>query len=607
MNSCVLQAMGPRLKRGQWTEENLKQAVEAVKSKTLSTYAAVERFGVPRRTLRRHVKEGKTLKSKLGRKSILTPVQEQDLCVRIIKLADTGYPLTAKAIRLCVFRYCVSNNTKNTFSLQKGLAGRKWLKGFLARNKHVSKRTAQNLNPARAQKVNRFIVSDYFHKLNDLLLSKNLMGKPESVYNVDEKGCRLSLHKQPSVYAKTGTKRVHIVAKEHGESVSIVSCGNALGSAVPPMILFKGVRMKPEYVDNLPPSSACQMTPRGSMTTKSFVNWIHHFSRFKTPGPCILIFDGAKSHLDYEIVDVAQDYEITLFCLPANTTHELQPMDKSVFRAFEHYWDEAVLLYWSNHGDRTITKQRFGTLFSGVWDKCMTPSNIKSGFRATGIYPFNPNILPDEAYAPSTVTEINIHFEGNSCTEPAHVDVSQNNSNQQPECSRAPILPCHEEEELVEEILGDVIDHSSSSSLDDSFKSLLPTPQKEVARATKRKASINCRAIELKKSLFPKSSRTHLPKKASCTKGKISYTKENASKSCKQKHQARTHSERLPKASTSAPDQNQESWYCDLCKEDRVIDMRKCKLCKKYFHEECVGLTANDTDDFVCPFCENAG
>ncbi|CAG4937489.1 unnamed protein product [Parnassius apollo] len=256
------------------------------------------------------------------------------------------------------------------------MIGRDWLRGFLRRHPNISKRKAQNLNPARAQMLNKAVVSDYFAKLKDLMKKYELMKKPERIYNSDEKGCQLNLHKTPQVLAERGTKRVHIVAAEHGESVTVVSCGNALGHAIPPMILFKGKKMKGEWLDSLPTGAVAQMTPKGSMTTDAFVNWIHHFSKFKLPGNVLLIFDGAKCHLDYSIVETAEKYEIKLFCLPSNTTHELQPMDKSVFRSFEYYWDEEILRYWSLHEDRKITKQRFGIIFSKVWDKAATPANI---------------------------------------------------------------------------------------------------------------------------------------------------------------------------------------------------------------------------------------
>ncbi|CAK1604137.1 unnamed protein product [Parnassius mnemosyne] len=148
------------------------------------------------------------------------------------------------------------------------------------------------------------------------------------------------------------------------------------------------------------------MTPKGSMNSETFVKWIHHFAKFKTPGPCLLIFDGASSHLYYNIVDVADKHDITLLCLPSNTTHDLQPMDKAVFRAFEHYWDQELQKFRFKNKDKALTKQRFGRIFTPVWDKALTPSNIKSGFEATGIYPFNPDRIPECAYAPSIPTHL---------------------------------------------------------------------------------------------------------------------------------------------------------------------------------------------------------
>jgi len=49
--------------------------------------------------------------------------------------------------------------------------------------------------------------------------------------------------------------------------------------------------------------------------------------------------------------------------------------------------------------------QSFGKIFTEAWDKAATPANIKAGFCATGIYPFNSSISPDEAFAPSLVRQ----------------------------------------------------------------------------------------------------------------------------------------------------------------------------------------------------------
>lgn len=36
-----------------------------------------------------------------------------------------------------------------------------------------------------------------------------------------------------------------MIAEEHTENVTIVACGNALGEAIPPMILIMGIRKNP--------------------------------------------------------------------------------------------------------------------------------------------------------------------------------------------------------------------------------------------------------------------------------------------------------------------------------------------------------------------------
>jgi hypothetical protein len=47
------------------------------------------------------------------------------------------------------------------------MAGRDWVQGFTHCNPMIAYREAQNLNPGRAQKLNHFIVNDYFSKLLD--------------------------------------------------------------------------------------------------------------------------------------------------------------------------------------------------------------------------------------------------------------------------------------------------------------------------------------------------------------------------------------------------------------------------------------------------------
>lgn len=186
--------------RAQWDAESLSNALKAIQRGS-SQQKAATRFGIPRRTLRNHIQSGK-IDRKLGRGYILSSQQEKDLVARIKRLTEVGYPITPQIMRHQVFKFVENNKIKHNFNCEQELAGRGWFRLFMKRHPELSKRKAQNMNPARAQKLNRFIVGDYFRKLEDILDTLDLKNKPGRIFNIDEKGCRLTLHHQQSVLAK---------------------------------------------------------------------------------------------------------------------------------------------------------------------------------------------------------------------------------------------------------------------------------------------------------------------------------------------------------------------------------------------------------------------
>ncbi|XP_076824884.1 uncharacterized protein LOC143470554 [Clavelina lepadiformis] len=603
-------------KRAQWDEKDLEKALEACESGTSQRLVA-EQFKIPRRTLRNHIQSKQKFK-KLGRHPMLTSEQEADFCSRIIRYSEVGMPLTAPTIKSYVFEYCVANNIPNLFNDAKGAAGRKWLAGFLKRNPSISLRKAQSMNPGRAAKLNKHIVQDYFSKLKAVMEQYDLFNKPQDIFNMDEKGCRLTLHHQQQVMAKKGAKRVHMVAAEHAENATLVVCANAAGNVIPPMVIFKGKRMKPEFADHLPPNSLVCMSDKGSMTTELFVQWVDHFSKFKPCNKVLLIFDGASSHLHPQIVDAAVAHDIVLFCLPSNTTHELQPLDKSVFKSFEHYWDIEVMKFWRTHPDRIITKSRFGSLCTPAFYKAVSMSNISNGFRATGIYPYDSSAIPDVAFAPSSLTfqeqdepssPSNINTGAEACSSAFSMDhqreqsllLNTNNSVSVEACSSAFSMDHQREQSLLLNTNNSVsveacssTDFASSTSLcafdsevgtpasnmdqhspNLSFTELMKTP-KIKKKQSFRKKSLNYKAQVFNKRLFKNAS-----------KGSTKYISKTTGRKKKNNNVIKS-----------------ASWFCAVCESEAQLSMRQCSKCQVWYHEECVGLDSDDDDMFTCMDCD---
>jgi len=83
------------------------------------------------------------------------------------------------------------------------------------------------------------------------------------------------------------------------------------------------------------------------------------------------------------------EHNIILCRLPSHTYHKLQPCDVAVFSSLKAaYRDQTDRL---ERGVNTIGKQHFTSLFSPARKIAFTPKNIKAGFAASGLFPFNPD------------------------------------------------------------------------------------------------------------------------------------------------------------------------------------------------------------------------
>ena len=175
-------------KRALWSEDNLVAAVrwQAVQCSRLSTYKAAERYKVPRRNIRNHL-QTVSLKKTLGRKPLLNDEQEAELVTIIVRFAAIGLPVTPLIFRRLVFKFCKKNDIKHSFNQQAKAAGKLWFRKFLKRHPEISRRKAQFMNPARTQKLNKFIVDDHFQRLTEIYNKLDLKTHPEKIYNMDEK------------------------------------------------------------------------------------------------------------------------------------------------------------------------------------------------------------------------------------------------------------------------------------------------------------------------------------------------------------------------------------------------------------------------------------
>lgn len=565
---------------------NLALALEEVRRGS-SLRAAASKFGVPRSTLHDHYK-GKHVSIKRGPKTIFNEYEEKELVSLLLSASRKGFPLTPTDVRHAAFEYAEMCGYDNNFNEDMKLAGRQWLRNFLKRNPSLSIKKPEALSMSRAMGLNRQTVGEFFNLLQRTLEENNLMERPEMIFNMDESGLPLNTKVSRVISEKGNRDVVAITNKERGENVTVVACCSASGVYIPPFLIFKGMRRKDAFGDGLPPGAVFEMTDSGYIVVDVFLKWLEHFQKNRAPGKCLLILDGHASHCkSIHVLDFCLKNDIILMCLPAHCTHRLQPLDRSFFKPLKvNYFAEGNRWMKQNTG-RNLTKLEFGEIFSAAWSKTATVGVATNGFRACGIMPFNPDVIPDHVFEPSVVFGAQ---NGNTTSTPPATQNKEDDG--VPEPTPGP-----------SRAMADITPVMSSRTTPQktpkkrSFRSVVPIPQMETppkrVRAVQKAAVLT--TPEYKETILRSKSAKHRVQLFQGAKNSRGSDQNNSGKAS------------LPTC-TKAP--SKESCLCGFCgvdyysiKAKKLGNWIQCNECKVWYHEKCVGMCSKKNIAFVCGKC----
>lgn len=156
-----------------------------------------------------------------------------------------------------------------------------------------------------------------------------------------------------------------------------------------------------------PPGTLGLAQPTGWMTGDMFLEVLKHFIKMTSStreNPTLIIMDNHESHLTPAVLNHAKENGVTLLTIPPHTSHKLQALDVSVFGPFQNYYNSAADSWMYRNPGQTLTIYHVAELVGQAFEKAMTPTNIKSGFRKTGIFPLDRDIFTDEDFFTSEVT-----------------------------------------------------------------------------------------------------------------------------------------------------------------------------------------------------------
>lgn len=249
---------------------------------------------------------------------------------------------------------------------------------------------------ARAKATDPVVIEKYFDILENTLVENDIMDKPFQIFNADETGMPLSL-KTVKVVDRFGGKNPSHVTGNNREQITVLACGNASGSCIPPFVIFRRKKLNPDVTKYEVPGTMYGLSSSGWMDQELFSDWFsHHFLAYAPSArPLLLLMDGHSTHYCPRMIARAAEEKVLLFTLPPNTTHLCQPLDKSGFSPLKVKWKEVCHRFLTRNPGKVITLYSFSELFSEAWQASMGMKTISNGFKVTGIYPFNRNCLSE--------------------------------------------------------------------------------------------------------------------------------------------------------------------------------------------------------------------
>lgn len=149
-------------------------------------------------------------------------------------LDELGYGYSREKIRELATDLAVQIGRRNA---DDGQLSNKWLLGFYSRWPEVRNQKVKKLSELAEISNNREVIDKYYSEFEALLHEHNLIDKPDHIFFVLESCVHSKM--QGLWPEKNQPPRL----RPKNKCVTILSSGNAVGSSVPPYIVFPGRKM----------------------------------------------------------------------------------------------------------------------------------------------------------------------------------------------------------------------------------------------------------------------------------------------------------------------------------------------------------------------------
>ncbi|CAK39711.1 transposase Tan1-Aspergillus niger [Aspergillus niger] len=373
-------------------EGRILLAIEAIqKGQITSIREAARVYDVARTTLQARLSGRVFAKNMTNARQKLSNNEEESLVKWILSLDKRGASPRPLDIR-DMANLIISKRGYSTVE-QVGI---NWAYSFVKRHESLRTRFARRLNYQRAKMEDPEVIKDWFKRVQEVIQEYGISS--DDIYNFDETGFAMGMiatYKVVTSSQRAG--RPSLVQPGNREWVTAIECIRSNGEVLPSTLIFKGkTHLKAWYEgQSIPPTWRFEVSDNGWTTDKIGLRWLQkHFIpliRGKSVGKySLLVLDGHGSHLTPEFDQSCAENEVIPICMPAHSSHLLQPLDVGCFSVLKRTYGGMVqkqMQYGRNH----IDKLDFLEVYPKAHQCALSKSNIISGFRATGLVPLDPD------------------------------------------------------------------------------------------------------------------------------------------------------------------------------------------------------------------------
>ena len=186
------------------------------------------------------------------------------------------------------------------------------------------------------------------------------------------------------------------------EFISLLACICANGTALPPALIYRGDSkvLQDTWLEDWTEDQEAYFATSSSgwssdlLGYKWLVQVFDRCTKHLNHRRRLLLVDGHSSHVNMKFINKCDELRILLMILPPHSTHRLQPLDVSLFAPLARYYTNQLNNNLLNSlGTTTMSKRAFWSAFWPAWQQAFTEKNIRSGFKRTGIFPYDPDTI----------------------------------------------------------------------------------------------------------------------------------------------------------------------------------------------------------------------